>query len=167
MYHNKFMLRAIQMSTQAMDSPGTEPFASVIVKDGHLVGEGINRAVMNLDPTSHGEIEAIRDACRTLGTIDLRGCEIYTNCEPCALCVAAMQIVGIAQLYYGAGLAMANSALCDVPDSVRLPIDARRVQEECGRPISERSMPSEQVLSDKALEVIVAWAEQTQAAPQK
>jgi tRNA(Arg) A34 adenosine deaminase TadA len=158
------MRRAIQISTQALNTPGTEPFAAVIVKDGQIVGEGINRSLMNLDPTSHGETEAIRDACRQLGTVDLRGCELYTSCEPCALCVAAMQIAGIAQLYYAADLVTANSALGDLPESVRFPIDSNRLREECGRPVSERSMPSEQALSQEAAEVLAAWAEKVRAA---
>jgi tRNA(Arg) A34 adenosine deaminase TadA len=159
MYQDKFMRRAIQISTRALDTPGTEPFAAVVVKEGQIVGEGINRSLMNLDPTSHGETEAIRDACRTLGTVDLRGCELYTSCEPCALCVAAMQIAGIARLYYAADLATANSALGELPNSARFPIDSGQLQEECGRPVGERSMPSEQVLSEEATGVIAAWAE--------
>ena len=164
MYQDKFMRQAIQISTQALDTPGTEPFAAVVVKDGQIVGEGLNRSLMNLDPTSHGETEAIRDACRTLGTVDLRGCELYTSCEPCALCVAAMQIAGIARLYYAADLATANSALCDLPDSARFPIDSGRVQEECGRSIGERTMPSEQALSVEAARVIAAWAKKARPA---
>jgi guanine deaminase len=164
MYQDKFMRRAIQISTQALDTPGTEPFAAVVVKDGQIIGEGINRSLMNFDPTSHGETEAIRDACRTLGTVDLRSCELYASCEPCALCVAAMQIAGIVRLYYGADLAMANSALCDLPDSARFPIDSGRVQEECGRSVGERSTPSKQVLSGEAAEVITAWAKKVRAA---
>ena len=164
MYQDKFMRRAIQISSQALTTPGTEPFAAVVVKNGKIVGEGINCSQMNLDPTSHGETEAIRDACRSLGTVDLRGCELYTSCEPCVLCVAAMQIAGISRLYYAADLAMANSALCDLPDSARFPIDSNRLQEECGRSISERSMPSEQALSGEAAEVITAWAKKVQYA---
>jgi len=158
MYQDKFMRRAIEISTQALNTPGTEPFAAVVVQDGQIIGEGINRSLMNLDPTSHGETEAIRDACRTLGTVDLRGCELYTSCEPCTLCVAAMQIAGIARLYYAADLESANSALHDLPDAARFPIDSSRVQEECGRSIGERSMPSEQALSREAVGVIAAWA---------
>lgn len=163
MYQDMFMRRAIQISTQALNTPGTEPFAAVVVKDGQIVGEGINRSLMNLDPTSHGETEAIRDACRALATVDLRGCELYTSCEPCALCVAAMQIVGIARLYYAADLATANSTLGELPNSARLRMDSDRLREECGRAVGERSMPSEQVLSEEATGVIAAWAEKVRA----
>ena len=104
MYQEKFMRRAIEISAEALDIPGTEPFGAVVVWDGKIVGEGINRSVLNNDPTSHGETEAIRDACRSLGTVHLRGCELYTSCEPCALCVAAMEIAGISRLYYATNL---------------------------------------------------------------
>ena len=102
MYSEGFMRRAIEISAEALSTPGTEPFGAVIVKDGRIVGEGINRSLQNFDPTSHGEIEAIRDAARNLGTVDLSGCELYSSCEPCPLCVAAMSIAGIGQLYYAA-----------------------------------------------------------------
>ena len=89
MYREEFMKRAIALSAQALQTPGTEPFAALVVKDGAVVGEGFNHSVAHFDPTSHGEIEAIRDACRKLQTVDLGGCELYTSCEPCALCAAA------------------------------------------------------------------------------
>src|SRR6056297_3472156 len=115
MYDETFLRRAIALSAEALETPGLEPFGAVIVKDGQIVGEGINRSVMNHDPTSHGETEAIRDACRKLETVDLRGCDLYSSCEPCALCVAAMQIVGVSRLYYAAGLVESNAVLKDVP----------------------------------------------------
>lgn len=163
MYEHRFMLRAIQISAQALDTPGTEPFGAVVVRHGQIVGEGINRSLLNLDPTSHGETEAIRDACRRLGTVDLRGCELYTSCEPCALCVAAMQIAGIARLYYAADLASANAALGDLPDSARFPIDSIRLREECGRPVQDRAMPAQQAATDEAAAVIAAWADRQRA----
>lgn len=105
MYEERFMRRAIALSAEALTRPGCEPFAAVVVREGRIVGEGINRSLLAHDPTSHGEIEAIRDACRNLASVYLRGCELYSSCEPCALCVAAIEIAGIARLYYAAGLA--------------------------------------------------------------
>lgn len=102
MYNEAFMRRAIEISARALDEPGLEPFGAVVVRDGKIVGEGINRSLRNVDPTSHGETEAIRDACRNLSTADLSGCALYTSCDPCALCVAAMAIAGIAELFYAA-----------------------------------------------------------------
>ncbi len=158
MYEDRFMRRAIEISARALDTPGTEPFGAVVVREGRIVGEGINRSRLDYDPTSHGETEAIRDACRKLETVDLRGCDLYTSCEPCALCVAAMEIAGISQLYYAAGLAEANAAISDLPDSARHSIDSRHLRTQCGRPVEERSMPSQQSLSADATAVLVAWA---------
>jgi len=165
MYQEKFMHRAIEISAGALDSPGTEPFGAVVVKDEEIVGEGLNRSVLNNDPTSHGETEAIRAACRNLGTVDLRGCELYTSCEPCALCVAAMEIAGIARLYYASNLEQASMAMGGLPESVRLSIDAKRLQSECAKLVAERSMPSHQALSEEATGVLLAWANKVRPAP--
>lgn len=154
------MLRAIEISAGALTTPGTEPFGAVVVKDGRIVGEGLNRSVLKSDPTSHGETEAIRDACRNLETLDLRGCELYTSCEPCALCVAAMEIAGISQLYYATSLEQASAAIGELPASVRHPIDSKRLQSECGKSIGDRSMPSRQALSAEAAQILNAWAQQ-------
>jgi tRNA(Arg) A34 adenosine deaminase TadA len=164
MYEEQFMRRAIEISAAALNTPGTEPFGAVVVKEGRIVGEGINRSRLHHDPTSHGETEAIRDACRSLRTIDLRGCELYTSCEPCALCVAAMQIAGIAHLYYAAGLEQADSALRQLPEAVRFPIDSRQLREECGRAVGERLMPSKQALGGEATKILVTWAEMVRKA---
>ena len=157
MYQEEFLRRAIEISAGALDISGTEPFGAVVVRDGAIVGEGLNRSVLNNDPTSHGEIEAIRDACRNLGTVDLRGCELYTSCEPCALCVAGMEIAGISQLYYAANLEQASAAIGDLPQSVRFSIDSKRLQAECAKPVEERSMPSQQALREEATEVLADW----------
>ncbi|WP_370285079.1 nucleoside deaminase [Pseudooceanicola nanhaiensis] len=158
MYDETFMRRAIEISRQALDTPGTEPFGAVVVKDGRIVGEGINRSVMNHDPTSHGETEAIRDACRNLRTVDLRGCALYTSCEPCALCVAAMGIAGISALYYAADMDQAGAALGALPETARFPIDPAHLRHECGHPVAARRMPARQHLAASAAEVLNAWA---------
>jgi tRNA(Arg) A34 adenosine deaminase TadA len=164
-YQERFIRRAIEISARALDSPGTEPFGAVVVMDGKIVGEGLNRSVLNNDPTSHGETEAIRDACRNLGTVDLRGCELYTSCEPCALCVAAMEIAGISRLYYATNLEQASAVIGDLPESIRYSIDSERLQMECARPVGERRMPSQQALSKEAMEVLVAWANKVRPMP--
>lgn len=158
MYEERFMRRAIEISAEALETPGTEPFGSVVVKDGQIVGEGINRSLMNFDPTSHGETEAIRDACRNLKTVDLRGAELYTSCEPCALCVAAMGIAGIATLYYAADMGQAGAALGDLPETARFPIDPAHLAHECGHPVGERRMPAEQHMAAPAARILQDWA---------
>lgn len=159
-FDEAFMRRAIEISAQALETPGTEPFGAVVVLGGRIVGEGINRSVANHDPTSHGETEAIRDACRKLGTVDLRGADLYTSCEPCALCVAAMTIAGIENLYYAADMAQAGAALGALPETVRFPIDVERLRSECGKPVEARLMPAEQKMAPEAAGILRTWAAQ-------
>ncbi len=157
-YVEAFMRRAIEISAEALTTPGTEPFGAVVVRDGCIVGEGINRSVQNHDPTSHGETEAIRDACHNLGTVDLRGCELYTSCEPCALCVAAMEIAGISKLYFAANMGQAGAALSALPEAVRFPIDVDRLRHECAHTVDQRHMPATQALDSDAEKVLKEWA---------
>lgn len=153
-----FMRRAIEISARALTEPGTEPFGAVVVKDGRIVGEGINRSLADLDPTSHGETEAIRDACRNLGTVELRGCEIYTSCEPCPLCVAAMVIAGISRLSYAAGMGAAGAAFADLSEAQRFPVDVDLMRSECGSALQARRMPAEQILAGEAASILRDWA---------
>ncbi|WP_238367743.1 nucleoside deaminase [Mesobacterium pallidum] len=160
MYDPAFMARAIEISAEALTTPGTEPFGAVVVKDGRIVGEGINRSVMNHDPTSHGETEAIRDAARNLGTVDLRGTALYTSCEPCPLCVAAMMIARVSELYYAADMGQAGAVLGDLPETARFPIDVDAMLAECGKPAPDRSLHSAQFEAAPAAEILARWAAQ-------
>lgn len=164
MFQEAFMRRALALSAQALDTPGTEPFGAVVVQDGRIVGEGFNHAVANFDPTSHGEIEAIRDACRRLQRVELTGCELYTSCEPCALCVAAMYIVGIRRLFYAASLDQSGAAFEGLPAAQRHPIDVAELRAEAGAPLQARLVPAEQHLSEAALVILRAWAAPRKAA---
>jgi tRNA(Arg) A34 adenosine deaminase TadA len=157
-YNDAFMRRAIEISAQALEQPGLEPFGAVVVRDGEIVGEGINRSLANFDPTSHGETEAIRDAARRLRTVDLRDCELYTSCEPCVLCVAAMAIAGIARLYYAADMAQAGAALGQLPETARFPIDVDHLTHECARSVDARRMPSQQARAADAQAILQQWA---------
>lgn len=160
MYEPSFMARAIALSQQALTTPGTEPFGAVVVKNGCLLGEGFNHSRAHFDPTSHGEVEAIRDACRRLETVDLSGCELYTSCEPCALCVAAMHIAGIERMYYAASLAQSGEAIAGLTPEQRHPIDCDALRAEAGNPIERRRMPAEQKMAPEAIAVLKAWANQ-------
>jgi len=154
-----FMQRAIALSKEALAKPGCNPFGAVIVRDGDIVGEGLNHAGAHFDPTSHGEIEAIRDACARLQCLELKDCDLYTSCEPCALCVAAMQIVGIRKLYYAASLKQSGVALAA---SLRPTIDVDLLRAEAGAGVHERRMPAEQIGDVDALRVLEAWAARQQ-----
>jgi guanine deaminase len=156
--HELFMRRAIDLSRRALDEPGTEPFGAVIVKDGVIVGEGLNHAAARSDPTSHGEIEAIRDACKRLKCIDLSECDLYTSCEPCALCVAAIYIAGIQTLYYAATLGQSDRALGDIGADGQPSMDGESLREQVGLPLSQRAMRSAQLLDSDAVAVLKTWA---------
>ena len=98
---NHYMKEAIKEAYVGIHAHDGGPFGSVIVKDGHIVGRGHNRVLSKKDPTCHGEMEAIRDACKNLGTHDLSGCELYTTAEPCPMCLGATLWSNITTLYYG------------------------------------------------------------------
>jgi tRNA(Arg) A34 adenosine deaminase TadA len=155
MYRDEYMQRAIAISRQALDTPGTEPFGSVIVKDGRIVGEGLNHLKAHHDPTSHSEIEAIRDACRRLECVDLAGCELYTSCEPCVMCVSVITNAGISRLYYAADMAQTDAAFSALPPPK---IDGAALIAECSAPISRRRIPAEQHRAEDAIAVLEAWA---------
>jgi guanine deaminase len=159
MYEARFMQRAIALSREALDRKGTEPFGSVVVRDGAIIGEGLNHSVAHFDPTSHGEVEAIRDACRKLQCVDLSGADLYTSCEPCAMCVATMNIVGIGKLYYAASMAQAGAILTDLPVSARHPIDCDLLTSEVSRPVEQRQMPAEQKMDGEAVAILQQWAD--------
>ena len=96
---NKFMQRAIELSIESINSGGG-PFGSVVAKDNEIISEGMNRVTVNNDPTAHGEIIAIRQACKKLNTFDLSGYELYSNCEPCPMCLSAIYWSHIDKVYY-------------------------------------------------------------------
>jgi guanine deaminase len=158
MYQEIFMKKAIELSAEALSKPGTEPFGAVIVKNGVVVGQGLNHSLAHFDPTSHGEVEAIRDACRRLQCVDLSECEIYTSCEPCALCVAAMAIAGIKQMYYAASLPQAGQAFAHLAPAERRPIDMDRLRMEAGATVDQRATAATQKLDGEAALVLEQWA---------
>lgn len=96
-----FMDEAIAESAKNLETGHGGPFGAVVVKDGVIVGRGHNEVLKHNDPTCHGEIQAIRDACRSLGTYDLSGCELYTSAEPCPMCLSAIIWANIKTVYYG------------------------------------------------------------------
>lgn len=107
---NRFMKVAIDEARKGIKYNHGGPFGSVVVKDGKIVGRGHNRVVQKNDPTLHGEVVAIKDACKNLGTFDLTGCEIYTTSEPCPMCMGAVMWANIERIYSG----------CDVKDAEKI-----------------------------------------------
>lgn len=155
-YAEAFMKRAIAISRKAIGTSTHLPFGCVIVRDGAIVGEGLNHSLGLKDPTSHGEVEAIRDACRRLETVDLSDCELYTSAEPCALCVSAMALAGIETYYYGASSEQAEGATA--PTHNEKTIDPLHLRREAGASVRERKMRGEQRLGAEATSIIEAWA---------
>lgn len=155
-----FMRRAIALSQQAANTPGAQPFGAVVVKDGAVVGEGFNQAIGKLDPTSHGETEAMRDACNRLGTLDLTGCTVFTSCEPCALCVATMQIAKVEAVVFAAGLSDSARVLAGVGPDRRVRTDITALRAEASGPVGSGRMKARRALVAEAVEVLEAWAAQ-------
>jgi guanine deaminase len=146
---NSFMARAIALSLENVQRRGGGPFAAVVVQDGKIIAEGANAVTATNDPTAHAEVVAIREACKILNSFDLQGCEIYTSCEPCPMCLGAIYWARPARVYF------ANSAA----DAARAGFDDAFIYQEIGRPHPERKIPMIQLAQDGALAAFRAWQE--------
>lgn len=162
-YNEAFMQRAIDLSRRALVEPGTEPFGAVVVRDGQIVGEGLNHSLAHFDPTSHGEIEALRDACRRLSTVDLTGADMYSSCEPCAMCVATMEVAGINRLFYAASMEQAGQAFANLTRAERHPIDVDKLRAAAGALVEDRVMLHEQHMDGEAADILAAWVKMKKA----
>jgi tRNA(Arg) A34 adenosine deaminase TadA len=141
----KFMARAIELSriTSMVESAGGV-FGCVIVKDGKIIGEGANRVVAENDPTWHGEIEAIRNACKAEGSFKLDGATLYTSAEPCPMCMGATYWAGIEKVFYAAS----------VEDALEYGnFDDSKIYAEIRKPVDQRDMPIKQIMRAEAVEI--------------
>ena len=145
----EFLRRAIVLAIQNVEVGGGGPFAAVIVRDGKIVGEGVNTVTTTLDPTAHGEVNAIRAACKKLGTFTLAGCALYTSCEPCPMCLAAAYWARLDAIYFG----------CSAADAARAGFDDAFLYAELRKDAAERKLPSTQLLGDEAWASFAAWIE--------
>jgi len=148
---NKFMLRAIELSKASVYSGKGGPFGCVIVKDGKIVGEGNNQVTSTNDPTAYAEVVAIRDACKNLNSFQLDGCEIYTSCEPCPMCLGAIYWARPDKIYY------ANTR----EDAQQIGFDDSFIYEEIPLEIARRKIPMIALERAAALEVFKAWQQKT------
>ena len=139
--------RAIALATENVTNGSGGPFGAVIVRDGKIVGEGANSVTATNDPTAHAEINAIRAAAKALGVFSLAGCELYTSCEPCPMCLAASYWARLDAVYYGA-----NSA-----DAARAGFDDAFLYAEFRQDQQERRMPVKQILGSEAWASFAAW----------
>ena len=143
----EFLRRAIQLATENVASGTGGPFGAVLVRDGRIVGEGANSVTTSCDPTAHAEVNAIRAAARALGSFSLAGCQLYTSCEPCPMCLSAAYWARVEAIVYGASAA----------DAARAGFDDARFYAELARPAAERQVPSQQLLGDEAWASFAAW----------
>ena len=143
----EFLRRAISLATENVVTGKGGPFGAVIVRDGKIVGAGFNTVTASHDPTAHGEVNAIRAAAKALGTFTLAGCELYTSCEPCPMCLAAAYWARIDAIFYGASAA----------DAARAGFDDAFLYEELRKDHDARSIPSTQLLGDEAWSSFAAW----------
>lgn len=141
-----FMRRAIALSEESVRTGGG-PFGAVIVKDGVIVSEASNSVTLDHDPTAHAEVNAIRKATQKLGTFDLEGCEIYTSCEPCPMCLGAIYWAHLDRIYY------AN----DRKDAARIGFDDDFIYKEIALKPQERHKQMEVLLSEEAKEAFRMW----------
>ena len=142
-----YMRRAIELATQNVLAGTGGPFAALIVRNGEVIAEAANSVTTTNDPTAHGEINAIRKACAKLGTFSLAGCEIYSSCEPCPMCLAAIYWARLGALYYGS----------NQQDAARAGFDDAFLYEEFRKSREFRSIPSEQIMQLEAWEAFAAW----------
>ena len=143
----EFLRRAIALATENVTSGRGGPFGALIARDGKIVAEGVNMVTATNDPTAHGEVTAIRAACKALGTFSLAGCELYTSCEPCPMCLAAAHWARLDAVYFGAGAA----------DAAKAGFDDAYLYAEFRKDAADRSLPTTQLLRDEAWSSFAAW----------
>ena len=145
-YNIKFMRKAIALSVDNIKNGGG-PFGAVIVKDGKIIATGVNRVTANTDPTAHAEVNAIRKAARKLRTFDLAGCDIYTSCEPCPMCLGAVYWAHLDKMYYG------NTK----SDAKSIGFDDSFIYDEIELKPENRQVKSVQMLPEEAIKAFEAW----------
>ena len=152
---NPFMARAIQLSLDNVLSGKGGPFGAVIVKNGEILAEGVNRVTAINDPTAHAEVVAIREACAKLRAFELTDCEIYTSCEPCPMCLGAIYWARLARVYFG------NLA----SDASKIGFDDSFIYREIAQVLRKRSIPMVPMMREQALAAFRAWQEKPDKTP--
>ena len=143
----EFMRQAIQLATDNVTSGRGGPFGAVIVKDGVVIATGANHVTASSDPTAHAEVTAIRNACQALGTFSLEGCELYTSCEPCPMCLGAIYWARIDTIYYG------NTKT----DAAAIGFDDHFIYKEMELPMHQRKLHIVQLLRNEAIGAFKLW----------
>lgn len=143
----EFLRRAIALATENVTSGRGGPFAALIVRDGQVIAEGGNIVTATNDPTAHGEVTAIRAACKALSTFTLAGCELYTSCEPCPMCLAASHWARLDAVFFGAG----------AEDAAKAGFDDAFLYDEFRKDPPDRSLEARQYLRNEAWASFAAW----------
>lgn len=143
----RFMQAAIDLAVAGVEAGDGGPFGAVVVRDGRIVGRGHNRVTSSNDPTAHAEVVAIREACEAVGSFSLAGCELYTSCEPCPMCLGAIAWARLDRVFY-AGTRQ---------DAAAAGFDDAEFYDEIARPIGERRLPMVAFGRDEAVRAFDAW----------
>src|SRR5205814_5817657 len=150
-----FMRHAIALALENVRSGSGGPFAALIVKEGRIIAEGANRVTRTNDPTAHAEVVAIREACRRLHSFQLSGCDLYTTCEPCPMCLGAIYWARLDSIFYG------NTR----SDAARIGFDDALIYEEVCGPVERRKIPMRPFMREQALEAFREWEQSGSKVP--
>jgi len=153
--HPEFMRHAVRLSAEQMRAGAGGPFGAVIVRNGEVIAEGWNRVTSENDPTAHAEVTAIREACRRLGTFSLKGCDIYTSCEPCPMCLAAIYWARLDRVFF------ANTR----EDAAAIGFDDALIYGEVSKPIEHRVIPTVKLRLPEAAAVFAEWHSKADKVP--
>jgi len=146
-FERKYMRAAIQLATDGVSKNEGGPFGAVVVKNGEIIGQGNNRVTSANDPTAHAEVNAIRDACKNINSFSLEGCEIYTSCEPCPMCLGAIYWARPEKIYFA----------CTREDAAAIDFDDELIYREISLPVESRQIPTQQKLRTEGLKVFEMW----------
>lgn len=144
---NKFMQAAIDLARENLKFKNGGPFGAVIVKNGKIIGRGVNTVTTNNDPTAHAEVNAIREACENLNTFQLEGCDIYSSCEPCPMCLGAIYWARPRKLFFATSR----------EDAAKAGFDDAEIYKELELPFAKRKLPTEQLMKSEGEEIFKTW----------
>lgn len=150
-----FLRQAIALATRNVSSGNGGPFAALIVRNGKVIADGVNIVTATNDPTAHGEVTAIRNACKALNTFSLAGCELYTSCEPCPMCLAASHWARLDAVFYAAS----------AEDAAKAGFDDEYLYAELRKDQAQRTLPEIQALRDEAWSSFAVWMASTNKIP--
>jgi tRNA(Arg) A34 adenosine deaminase TadA len=151
----KFMAEAIELASENVRAGRGGPFAAIVVQQGRVIARGTNLVTSTNDPTAHAEVVAIREACRVLRSFQLAGCDIYTTCEPCPMCMGAIYWARPSRLYYAGTRA----------DAARIGFDDAYIYEQLQAPVDQRAIPMQPLGREQALESFAEWERKTDKVP--